>query len=84
MVASRTASSTPSRALARALASLAKGRFGDGQVECPRHGACYDLRTGDDVGSDWLPAARTHAIELRHGDIYLMTAPTEEETDDDP
>ncbi|MFT4287937.1 Rieske (2Fe-2S) protein [Nocardioides sp.] len=62
-----------------ALASLAKGWVGDGHVECLLHGAKYDLCTGKELSSDWLPDARTHPVVVRDGVVFLLTTPPGEE-----
>jgi 3-phenylpropionate/trans-cinnamate dioxygenase ferredoxin subunit len=54
------------------LASLALGRVADGCVECPAHSARFDLRTGQELSTSFLPAARVHRIELRDGQVYLL------------
>ncbi|MBO0841732.1 MAG: non-heme iron oxygenase ferredoxin subunit [Nocardioides sp.] len=53
-------------------ASLAEGWVEDGQVECPRHSSCFDLKTGAVSG---LPATRgtvAHRVEVRDGEVYLF------------
>ncbi len=52
-------------------ASLAEGEVFDREVECPRHGAEFDLRTGRPLS---LPATRpvpVYAAEVRDGVVYL-------------
>ncbi len=56
---------------------LAEGKIFDCQVECPRHGALFDLKTG--VGT--LPAVApvpTYAVKVEGDDIYVQK-PEEEE-----
>jgi 3-phenylpropionate/trans-cinnamate dioxygenase ferredoxin subunit len=53
-------------------ASLAEGFILDHEVECPRHGSTFDLRTGE---PDALPATRpvpTYQVKVEDGDVYLM------------
>ncbi len=53
-------------------ASLAEGEVFDGEVECPRHGSEFDLRTGVPHS---LPATRpvpVYVAEVRDGDVYLV------------
>ena len=52
-------------------ASLAEGEVIDTGVECPRHGAEFDLRTGVPQS---LPATRPVAVypaRVEDGDVYL-------------
>lgn len=52
-------------------ASLSEGEVFDGEVECPRHGAIFDLATG---AAKALPATRpvpTFPVRVRDGVIEL-------------
>lgn len=52
-------------------ASLAEGEVWDGSVECPRHGAEFDLRTG---APGALPATRpvdVYAADVEDGVVFL-------------
>ncbi len=52
-------------------ASLAEGDVFDTEVECPRHGSEFDLRTGVPQS---LPATRPVAVyptQVRDGDVYV-------------
>lgn len=60
-------------------ASLAEGDVFDTTVECPRHGATFDLRTGEALS---LPATRGVAVyraEVDEGAVYLWVEPAGEE-----
>lgn len=53
-------------------ASLSEGDLFDHEIECPRHGSSFDVRTGE---PDALPATRpvpTYQVKLEDGDVYLM------------
>ncbi len=53
-------------------ASLAEGEIVDHEVECPRHGAEFDLRTGRPRS---LPATRpvpVYTAQVRDGVVYLI------------
>lgn len=53
-------------------ASLAEGELFDNEIECPRHGASFDLRTGDALT---LPASKpvpVYDVEISDGDVYLI------------
>ncbi len=52
-------------------ASLAEGELFDYDVECPRHGSSFDVRTGV---PDALPATKpvpSYAVRVEGGDVYL-------------
>lgn len=41
------------------------------QVECPRHGARFDIRTGAALSMPAFEATNTYAVEIRGDDIYV-------------
>ncbi|MBI4728490.1 MAG: non-heme iron oxygenase ferredoxin subunit [Acidobacteria bacterium] len=52
-------------------ASLSEGILEDGVVECPRHGATFDVRTGENRS---LPATRpvpSFRVSVRDGGVWL-------------
>lgn len=59
-------------------ASLAEGEVVDGTVECPRHGAVFDLHTGE---ARSLPATRGVAVyraEVEGDAVYVWVEPSGE------
>ncbi|MGH8916531.1 MAG: non-heme iron oxygenase ferredoxin subunit [Acidimicrobiia bacterium] len=53
-------------------ASLSEGEVFDHEVECPRHGSEFDLRTGEAMS---LPATRpvaTYPVSIEDGTVYLL------------
>ena len=57
-------------------ASLAEGEVFDHEVECPRHGSEFDLRTGKALS---LPATRpvpTYQVSVEDGVVYLDWEPS--------
>ncbi len=53
-------------------ASLAEGELFDFDVECPRHGSEFDVRTGE---PDSLPATRpvpVYDTVIEDGDVFLV------------
>lgn len=53
------------------------GTLGDGEMEanclvCPRHGAKFDLRTGDAVCMPATEGTLSHAIEIRGDDVFVQ------------
>jgi len=52
-------------------ASLAEGELFDTDVECPRHGAEFDITTGK---QNSLPATKpvpTYAADIRDGEVFI-------------
>lgn len=52
-------------------ASLSEGEVDDFEVECPRHGAIFDIRTGEACS---LPATRpvpSYRTDVRDGSIFV-------------
>ncbi len=50
---------------------LGDGRLCDGQIECPRHGARFDVRTGRAVVLPAVVPIRTYAVEVAGGDVRV-------------
>ena len=50
---------------------LGDGRLCDGQIECPRHGARFDVRTGRAVVLPAIVPIRTYAVEVAGGDVRV-------------
>ena len=58
-------------------ASLSEGEVLDYEVECPRHGAAFDITTGRALT---LPATRPVAVfatEIRDGNVFVEIPDTE-------
>lgn len=55
-----------------AKASLSEGEVFDGEVECPRHGSPFDLKTGDPQTLPATSPVPTFSTEVRDGDVYLI------------
>lgn len=52
-------------------ASLSEGEvFGD-EVECPRHGAAFDLRTGKALTLPATKPVAVYATEVRDGNVFI-------------
>lgn len=52
------------------------GPLGDGAVEgysiqCPRHGACFDVRTGAVLALPATAPIPTYKVKVEDGDIYI-------------
>lgn len=55
-----------------AKASLSEGEVFDGEVECPRHGSPFDLKTGEPQTLPATAPVPVFPIEVRDGEVYLM------------
>lgn len=49
---------------------LGEGELVDGEVECPRHGARFDIKTGKATCLPAVGAVRIYSIEVRDGEMY--------------
>jgi 3-phenylpropionate/trans-cinnamate dioxygenase ferredoxin subunit len=52
---------------------LAEGALIGCEIECPRHGARFDVRTGQALSMPAIEPVAVHAVELRGDDIYVAT-----------
>lgn len=52
-------------------ASLAEGFVEEDKVECPLHGACFSLRTGQVLSAPATTDVRTYPVEVRGDDIFV-------------
>ena len=50
---------------------LGSGRLCDGQIECPRHGARFDVRSGRAVVLPAVLPIRTYAVEIGGDDVRV-------------
>jgi 3-phenylpropionate/trans-cinnamate dioxygenase ferredoxin subunit len=50
---------------------LADGELNGCEIECPRHGARFDVRTGRPLCMPAIEPVAVHKIELRGDDIYV-------------
>ena len=59
-----------------AAVALSEGVVEDCTVECWLHGSRFDLRTGEPTGLPATEPVATFGVEIRDGDIYVSTTPT--------
>ena len=52
---------------------LAEGELIGCEIECPRHGARFDVRTGRPLCMPAIEPVAVHAVEVRGDDIYVAT-----------
>lgn len=50
---------------------LGEGELLDGEIECPRHGARFDIKTGKALCLPAVGAVATYSVEVRDGDIWI-------------
>jgi 3-phenylpropionate/trans-cinnamate dioxygenase ferredoxin subunit len=50
---------------------LGEGRLCDHAIACPRHGAKFDVRTGQALTMPATQATVVHEVKLEDGDIYV-------------
>jgi len=52
-------------------ASLAEGELVDGEVECPRHGSTFDLRTGKPGSLPAMKPVPVYTVRVTDGAVHL-------------
>lgn len=50
---------------------LAEGELEGCVIQCPRHGARFDVRTGKALGFPAFEPVSTHAVEIRGEDVWV-------------
>lgn len=53
-------------------ASLAEGEVYGTEVECPRHGSEFDLRTGEPISLPATQPVSTYEVKIEDGAVYLF------------
>ena len=56
-------------------ASLSEGQVEGQTVECPLHGACFDLRTGEALTPPAFEAVKTFAVVVKDDEVYVEVMP---------
>jgi nitrite reductase/ring-hydroxylating ferredoxin subunit len=51
---------------------MAGGRLMGGQIHCPFHGACFDVRTGAAMSGPAVTSLQCYPVEVRGKDIFLL------------
>lgn len=59
-------------------ASLCEGEVFDGEVECPLHGAAFDIATGLPLTLPATKPVATYRTEVRGGDVFVSITDSEE------
>ncbi len=55
---------------------LSEGEIEGCTLECWLHGSRFDLRTGEPTGLPATEPVATFAVEVRDGDLYVSTTPS--------
>lgn len=50
---------------------LAEGELRDQVIECPRHGATFDVKTGAVLSMPAVVPVKTFETQVRDGDVYV-------------
>jgi 3-phenylpropionate/trans-cinnamate dioxygenase ferredoxin subunit len=50
---------------------LGEGELENGHIICPRHGARFDVRTGDALTLPAFEPAPTYQVKVENGDLYV-------------
>lgn len=62
-------------------ASLADGDFFDDEVECPKHGAAFDVRTGKPLTLPATKGVAVYGVDVRNGEVFIEI-PEERQADE--
>lgn len=53
-------------------ASLADGEIEDGCIECPLHGALFDIRSGKNLSFPAVTPVRSYPLKIEGGKIFIQ------------
>ena len=53
-------------------ASLAEGEIDNHHIECPRHGALFDIKTGKNLSLPAVFPVRSFPVKVENGEIFLQ------------
>jgi 3-phenylpropionate/trans-cinnamate dioxygenase ferredoxin subunit len=59
-------------------ASLCRGEVFDGEVECPLHGAAFDISTGKALTLPATQPVATFRTEVRNGNVFVSIPDSED------
>lgn len=52
-------------------ASLSDGEIDHGKIECPLHGAIFDIKTGKNLTLPAVLPVKSYPVKIENGDIFL-------------
>lgn len=70
----RTDATTPSRICSHEDYALSEGELDGYAVECPRHGSCFDIRTGDVLNPPAVLPVATFEVSLTPDEVVIDVA----------
>lgn len=50
---------------------LGEGKLRDCRIECPRHGALFDVKTGKAVRMPAIAPVKTYPVTVKDGEIFI-------------
>ena len=50
---------------------MSEGKIIDGQLQCPRHGALFDIKTGDATQMPAVIGINTFDVKVENGDVMI-------------
>lgn len=50
---------------------MSEGKIIDGQLQCPRHGALFDIKTGDATQMPAVMGINTFDVKIENGDVLV-------------
>lgn len=53
---------------------VGEGELRDGVIECPRHGATFDVKSGAALSMPAVVPVKTFETRIENGDVYVKTA----------
>jgi nitrite reductase/ring-hydroxylating ferredoxin subunit len=53
-------------------AYLSEGEIEDGKIECPLHGAVFDIKTGKNLALPAVLPVKTYPVKVENGRIYIQ------------
>ncbi len=53
-------------------ASLSEGELENGKIECPMHGARFDIRTGKNLNLPAVLPVKSYPVKLEDGEILIQ------------
>ena len=55
------------------VAMLTEGYFEDDVIECPYHGGCFNVKTGEALEFPCVTALQTYAVVVQDGVIFIQS-----------
>lgn len=52
-------------------AALSEGEIENGKVECPMHGALFDIKTGKNLSLPAVLPVKSYRVKIENGDLFI-------------